>query len=105
MVLQRAKEAMAPFAPAAEPEGISHLGEVYPARRTLLSANPDTAPAALSTVRRQNPREEPGALAAPAGIRAGSGAQASSIPRPFRIHPPSLQPSYSERDEEGLRGD
>lgn len=41
-----------------------------------------TAPATLSPLRRQNPREEPGALPAHAGIRAGGGAEASSLPRP-----------------------
>jgi hypothetical protein len=37
---------------------------------------------ALSPFRRQNPREEPGALAAHAGIRAGGGWQQPLLPRP-----------------------
>ena len=63
---------MAPF--AAKREGIPHLGEIYPARRSFLFANSDTAPATLSLLRRQNPREEPGAFAAPAGSVRGRGA-------------------------------
>ena len=59
------------------------LGRVHPARRPLLSANQGAAPAALSPLRRQNPREEPGALAAHAGICAGGEEQSSSLPRPF----------------------
>ena len=39
-------------------------------------------PAAVSPLRRQNPREEPGALAAHAGICAGGDRQRSSLPRP-----------------------
>ena len=37
----------------------------------------------MSPLRRQNPREEPGALAAHAGIRAGGEEQSSSLPRPW----------------------
>ena len=40
-------------------------------------------PTAMSPLRRQNPREEPGALAAHAGICAGGGQQWPSLPRPF----------------------
>ncbi len=58
--------------------------EVYPARRPLLSANQDATRLAMSPLRRQNPREEPGALAAHAGICAGGGEQSSSLPRPCR---------------------
>src|SRR5262249_43993488 len=58
------------------------LGEVCPVRRPLLSANQDTTRVAMSPLRRQNPREEPGALAAHAGICAGGGEKASSLPRP-----------------------
>ena len=36
----------------------------------------------MSPLRRQNPREEPGALAAHAGICAGGGQQWPSLPRP-----------------------
>jgi hypothetical protein len=48
-------------------------GALHPPCRSLLSANQDTASAALSPFRRQNPQQEPGALAALAGICAGSG--------------------------------
>ena len=37
----------------------------------------------LSPLRRQNPREEPGALAAHAGICAGGTGKPVSLPRPF----------------------
>ena len=55
------------------------LGEVHQPHRPLLPADQDTTPAALSPLRRQNPREEPGALAAHAGICAGGGEQSSSL--------------------------
>ena len=51
--------------------------------RLLLPTDQGAAPAALSPFRRQNPREEPGALAAPAGICAGSEEKSSSLPRPL----------------------
>jgi hypothetical protein len=57
--------------------------EVYPARRPLLSANQDATRLAMSPLRRQNPREEPGALAAHAGVCAGGGERSSSLPRPL----------------------
>src|SRR5262249_16187392 len=82
VVLQRGEVALAQVAPAAQPEGASLLGEVHPARRPLLPANQGATPAALSPLRRQNPREEPGALAAHAGICAGGEEQSSSLPRP-----------------------
>src|SRR5262249_11466297 len=68
------------------PEGRSVLGALHQPRRSLLSANQDTTSAALSPLRRQNPREEPGALAALAGIWAGGEEQSSSLPRPFDAH-------------------
>jgi hypothetical protein len=42
------------------------LGGKY-LRRAPLEERKDTAPSAFASLRRQNPREEPGALAAPAG--------------------------------------
>src|SRR5262249_39194437 len=47
------------------------MGALHLPRRSLLSANQDITPAALPPLRRHNPREEPGALAALAGIWAG----------------------------------
>ena len=44
------------------------------------SANQNYTPATLSPLRRQNPREEPGALAAHAGICTGGGWQRPSLP-------------------------
>jgi transposase len=57
--------------------------QVHPVRRPLFSANQNSTPAALSPLRRQNPREEPGALAAHAGIWAGGEEKSSSLPRPL----------------------
>jgi hypothetical protein len=74
--------ALAQDASAPEPEGRSALGALHQPRRSLLSADQDTTPAALSPFRRQDPREESGALAALAGIRAGGGEQSLSLPRP-----------------------
>jgi hypothetical protein len=55
--------ALARIAQVAQPNGTPQLGEVHPVRRPLLSANQNYTPAALLPLRRQNPREEPGALA------------------------------------------
>ena len=76
VVLQSGARALAQDASATESEGRSVLGALHQPRRSLLSANQDTTPAALSPLRRQNPREEPGALAALAGIWAGCALQA-----------------------------
>ena len=84
VVLQQGEAALARVAQAAEPKGTPQLGEVHPARRSLLSANQNATPFAMSPLRRQNPREEPGALAAHAGICAGGEEQSSSLPRPWR---------------------
>ena len=61
------------------------LGQVHSAHRPLLAADQDIAPITLSPLRRQNPREEPGALAAHAGISAGGEEQSSSLPRPSAV--------------------
>jgi len=71
VVLQQDEAALARIAQAAQPNGTPQLGEVHPVRRPLLSVNQNYTPAALPPLRRQNPREEPGALAAHAGICAG----------------------------------
>jgi len=72
----KGEAALARVAQAAQPNGTPQLGEVHPVRRPLLSANQNDTPAALSPLRRQNPREEPGALAAHAGICTGCALQA-----------------------------
>src|SRR5229473_2847226 len=82
VVLQQNEAALARIAQATQPNGTPQLGEVHPVRRPLLSANQNYTPAALSPLRRQNPREEPGALAALAGICAGGEEKSSSLPRP-----------------------
>src|ERR1700692_465959 len=82
VVLQQGEAALARIAQATQPNGTPQLGEVHPVRRPLLSANQNYTPVALSPLRRQNPREEPGALAALAGICAGGEEKSSSLPRP-----------------------
>jgi hypothetical protein len=72
--------AVAHVAQAAQPNRTPQLGEIHPARRPLLSANQDATLAAISPRRRQNPREEPGVLAAHTGICAGGGEQSWSLP-------------------------
>ena len=81
VVLQRGALALAEVAEAAQPDRSSGLGEVHPPHQPLLPADPRTTPIAMSPLRRQNPREEPGALAAHAGICAGGEEQWSSLPR------------------------
>jgi hypothetical protein len=68
VVLQPGEVALAQVAQAAQSEGASLLGALPKARRPLLPANQGATPAASSPLRLQNPREEPGALAAHAGI-------------------------------------
>ena len=58
-----------------QPARVPPLGRVHPNDRLLLPANADTTPSTVASLRRQNPREEPGALAAPAGICAGGAQQ------------------------------
>ena len=86
VVLQRGEVTLTQVAPAAQPERASLLGEVHPARRPLLPANQGATSTALPPLRRQNPRQEPGALASRAGICAGRGA----ILVPTATNPPTL---------------
>jgi hypothetical protein len=79
VVLQQGEAALARSAQAAQPNGTPQLGEVHPVRRPLLSANQNYTPAALLPLRRQNPREEPGALA-----RRDLCGGARRNPRPYR---------------------
>src|ERR1700726_2591210 len=83
--------ALAQVAQATQPACIHELGEVYQHHRPLLPVGQDTTPAALSPLRRQNPREEPGALAAHAGICAGGGEKSSSLPRPSALSSLSIR--------------
>src|SRR5215467_10172023 len=68
VVLQRGAMALAQIAQTTQPACIHELGEVHQHHRPLLPVDQDITSAALSPLRRQNPREEPGALAAHAGI-------------------------------------
>jgi hypothetical protein len=87
VVLQRGAMALAQVTQATQPACIHELGEVHQHNRPLLPVDQDITPTAMSPLRRQNPREEPGALAAHAGICAGRGWQQPSLPRPLRVHP------------------
>ena len=63
-------------------EGVPELGEIHPPYRPVLSADQDPAPAAVTPLRRQDPREEPGAIEALAGTCWGGEEQSPSLPRP-----------------------
>ena len=82
VVLQRGAMALDQVAQKTKSARIHELGKVHQHHQSFLPVHQDITPAALSPLRRQNPREEPGALAARAGIRAGGEEQSSSLPRP-----------------------
>src|SRR5215468_10721026 len=71
VVLQPGAPTLAQVAQPTQPERAALLGALPTVSRSFLPANQGTPPTALSPLRRQNPREEPGALAAHAGICAG----------------------------------
>jgi hypothetical protein len=81
VALQRGAMALDQVAQATQPACIHELGEVHQHNRPLLPVDQDTTPTAMSPLRCQNPRDEPGALAAHAGILAG-GWQQPLLPRP-----------------------
>jgi hypothetical protein len=64
VVLQPGEVVLAEVPQATQPESVSLLGALHPARGSLLPADQGATPIAPSPLRRQNPREEPGALAA-----------------------------------------
>src|SRR5262249_22009921 len=70
--------------PASQPENPPEpvMGSDEADRRTLLALSTHPAPVARTTVPRHYPRQEPGALAALAGICAGGGERSPSLPRP-----------------------
>jgi len=80
LVLRPGSRPVAADASAPQPTVIYELGEDAPSRRPILPADQDPTSDALSPLRRQNPREEPGALAAHAGICAGGAGQPASLP-------------------------
>src|ERR1700686_3695139 len=86
--------ALAQVAQATQPACVHELGEVYQHHRPLLPVDQDTTPAAMSPFRRQNPREEPGALVADCGICAGGGERSSSLPRPNDLACASTSPCF-----------
>src|SRR6516164_9908163 len=67
------------------------------------NCRPSPAPAAhpasvaRTTVPRHHPRQEPGALAALAGICAGGGEQSSSLPRPVLLPLTTLDRGFEAR--------
>ncbi len=71
LVLRPGSRPVAAGASAPQPTGIVELGEDAPSRRSILPADREPTSDALSPLRRQNSRQEPGALAAHAGIWAG----------------------------------
>jgi hypothetical protein len=68
VVLQRGAMALDQVGQTTKPACVHDLGKVHQHHQPLLPVHQDTTPAALSPFRRQNPREEPGALAAHAGL-------------------------------------
>src|ERR1700676_2832854 len=77
--------ALAEDAAATKPNRASRLGPLCSHHQPLLPTDPRTTPNALSPLRRHHPREEPGALAAHAGICAGGDRKRSSLPRPSSV--------------------
>ena len=72
--------ALAAGAPASQPARPPDLGADGAPRRSMATSARDHAPLARSPLRRQNPREEPSALDAHAGICAGGARQRPSLP-------------------------
>ncbi len=72
---------LAARAPVSQSARFHQLGELQPPRRPLLSSDQDATPSTLPPLRRQNPREEPGASAAHARICAGGEVRSSFLPR------------------------
>ncbi len=75
LVLRPGSRPVAADASAPQPTAMHERGEDAPSRRSILPADRDPRSDALSPLRRQNPREEPGAFAARSrDLRGGSGA-------------------------------
>ena len=68
-------------APAPQPAHQPDMGAHSPPQSPMATTYPHPAPMAQRAVRRQNPRQEPSALDAHAGICAGGGRQRPSLPR------------------------
>src|SRR6202035_4681778 len=86
--------ALAEDAAATKPNRASRLGPLCSHHQPLLPTDPRTTPNALSPLRRHHPREEPGALAAHAGICAGGDRKRSSLPRPEVALKAKIRPSH-----------
>jgi hypothetical protein len=82
VVLHPGEMALVTLAPAAQPAGLHQLERYIRLIDRFLPPIRILHPFTLSPLRRQNPREEPGALAAYAGICAG----ATGNGRPYRDH-------------------
>src|SRR5262249_42421814 len=85
--------------PASQPENPPEpvMGSDEADRRTLLALSTHPVPVARTTVPRHYPRQEPGALAALAGICAGGGERSPSLPRP--VLPPRQQQKMARGDK------
>jgi hypothetical protein len=79
-LLPRAR-ALAALLPATQPATQADVAEDDADRGALAAQSEATAPLSRLAVRRHDPRWEPGALAAHAGICAGGGEQSPSLPR------------------------
>ncbi|HEV7808186.1 MAG TPA: reverse transcriptase domain-containing protein [Solirubrobacteraceae bacterium] len=73
--------ALVPGAAAPQPTLRDELGADATPRPAMAPNGPHPAPLATTAIRRQNPRQEPSALAAHAGICAGGRSQERSLPR------------------------
>ena len=77
---QHGHPALAASAPAPQPENPDDVGTHVSHRQPLAPQTPHPAPLARRTLRRQYPRQEPGALDVHAGIGPGGGRQRPSLP-------------------------
>ena len=81
---------------AAQPNGMPQLREVPPVRLALLSANRNDTPAALSALRRRNPRQQPGSITEHVRVCARS-EEITALPRPSGYRAPSTMLGCTER--------
>ena len=92
-------QALVPRAPAPQPALTPGLGTHEPPRVSMATARPRDAPLPRSALRRQNPREEPSALAVHAGIYAGGGRASTVKARPYRDPKPAICVAFVTRPE------
>src|ERR1700753_2491692 len=73
--------AMAPDPKPPEPKGPHHRTTDEPTGPTLASDSANLSTVSRRATGRHDPRQEPGAVIPPAGIRVGGGGQPPSLPR------------------------